>query len=129
MVSQRQQRQQRQQQRQQENIMIDQGLLAQYGFGGARRKEIPVLISTDKRAFAGWIDPHLCNGTTVHHVRNLRNARKWGVDLGTAELASRGPGVSTQHPVALDEPSDAIIVTEVRVIRPLTGEAIERWGI
>lgn len=96
-----------------------------FPLGDARRKEIPVLISTDKRAMSGYIDLRNVNGPgkCVWHVRALRNARRWDTTQGTAELAQTGPGKKA----TLDIASDALLVTDVRYIRPLTAKAVTAW--
>jgi len=62
-------------------------------------------------------------GRFVLHVRELRNARKWNTTGGTGELAKTGPGRSAK----LDEPSDALAVTNITFIRPLTKAAEAAW--
>lgn len=95
--------------------------------GSKDRKEVALLITTSRRAFAGWMDLSDIGqgGTTVRNVRNMRNARIWGTSEGVSELATKGPGEGSK----LDAPCDALLVTDVCVLRPLTPEAIRAWGI
>ena len=96
-----------------------------YPVGDDRREEIPVLISTDKRAMAGFVDLRNVDARSavVWHVRALRNARRWDVTEGTAQLATSGPGPNA----TLDVASDALYVSDVRYIRPLSPEAVNNW--
>lgn len=105
--------------------------LDRFGFGAPERKEKPYLITTTRRAFAGWADLRLLDGPgkVLWHVRSLRNARVWGVDNGSAELATKGPGCSPSREAVLDDYADSEAVTDIMVIRPLSPEAVERWGI
>lgn len=94
--------------------------------GADDRQEKPVLITTSRRAFAGWLDLRdIGPGNQVWNVRSMRNARVWGTTEGVAELATRGPGDEAK----LDAACDALLVTDVCVIRPLSPGAVERWGI
>jgi len=103
-------------------------LQRQLAVGSGSRQEVAVLITTESRAYAGWIDLRLLDGPgqCVYQVRALKNAIRWtGTTMGVAELAAHGPKPEAK----LEMASDSICVTNVRGIRPLTREAIAAWGI
>jgi len=96
-----------------------------YEIGHPNREEIAVVISTTRRAMAGYMDLRNLDGPgkTVMYVRALRNARNWDTSEGTGELALTGPGPNA----TLDAACDAIIVTDVMFVRPLTAAAEASW--
>lgn len=93
--------------------------------GDPSREEIPVLITTNSRVYCGWIDLRNVHGQSIWYVRQARNARVWGTTEGVEELAVKGPNSSSE----LDMFSDMIVVHDVRVVRPLTDDAIKAWGM
>ncbi len=93
--------------------------------GGPDRQEIPCLITTERRALAGFVDMRTFDGpaNVLWHVRAARNCRNWDTTAGTGELANTGPGPNA----TFDEPSDAYVIAEIRFIRPLTESALRNW--
>lgn len=57
-----------------------------YGFNKEERQEVPVLITTDRRAFAGLADLRLFDkdSRSIFNVTAMRNALDWGVSEGRA---------------------------------------------
>ena len=95
--------------------------------GSPKRREVAVLITTTRRAMAGYVDLRCFDAaaSVMWHVRALRNCREWATTGGTGELANKGPGAGA----TFDDPADAFIVTDVKMVRPLTEQAEKRWYV